>query len=419
MTVGLQLITLTILVGLSGLCSSSETAITSLSRVRVKMLSKEHPDKSRALDMLADIPNRLITAILILNNLVNIGASFVATLLFLNVLPKGLSTFVQGIITTLTMTTVILILGEITPKNYAKNKPEEYTLAIIKYIHYVAVLLKPFITGFQFLANWMLSLFSEKFTEREPATVSEEELKALIDIGEKREIFGRQEGEMLKRVFSYDDLAANEIMVPRTETHTIDAGRTVEEARRLVTKYGHSRYPVKDGKVDEIIGLLYSKDLLRHVDDSELAVREIVRPAYYTPNTKPIKQLLQEFQRKRIHIAIVLDEYGGMEGIITLEDILEEIVGEIKDEFDVEEEMVEEIGEGQFLIKGECEVKRINDALGVELPEDHVTIGGLLIAKLNEIPDTGTELTINDIKLTIEAATERQIKEVRLEFPAN
>ena len=419
MSIGLQLIILAILVALSALCSSSETAITSLSQVRVRLLSTKYSDKARGLEVLADNPNRLITSILILNNLVNIGASSIATLLFLQILPTGIPTFQKGIITTLTMTTVLLVLGEITPKNFAKNNPERYTLAIINYVYYSSVLLRPFIKGFQSLSHRILGLFSEELTRREPTRVSEEELKTLIDIAQERELFGKQEGEMIKRIFSYDDLTADEVMVPRTETHTIDANSNVERAKRLVSEYGHSRYPVHDGQVDEIIGILYSKDLLRHSESPDLSVRELLRPVYYTPITKPINVLLREFQGKKIHLAVVLDEYGGMAGIITLEDILEEIVGEIEDEFDIHEEMIETIGEGQVLVNGECEVKQVNRSLGIDLPEDKVTIGGLLIDKLEDIPGTGTEITIDDIRMTIEKASKRRIKKVKLELPTD
>jgi len=417
LSIGLQLIILAILTALSGLCSSSETAITSLSQVRVRLLSTKHSDRSKALEVLAENPNRLITSILILNNLVNIGASSIATLLFLQILPTGISTFQKGIITTLTMTTVLLVLGEITPKNFAKNNPERYTLAIINYVYYSSLLLKPFIVGFQTISHRILNLFSEDFTHREPTRVSEEELKTLIDIAQERDLFGKQEGEMIKRIFSYDDLTANEVMVPRTETHTIDANSTVEEAKQLVSEYGHSRYPVRDGQVDEIIGVLYSKDLLRRSESPDLSVRKLLRPVYYTPIAKPINVLLREFQGKKIHLAVVLDEYGGMAGIITLEDIIEEIVGEIEDEFDVHEEMIEEIGNGQVLINGECEVKEVNRSLNLNLPEDRVTIGGLVIDRLEDIPNSGTELTIDDVKLTIESATKRRIKKVKLDLP--
>jgi len=317
------------------------------------------------------------------------------------------------------MTTVLLILGEITPKNFAKNNPERYTLTIINYVYYSSILLKPFIIGFQTLSHRILNLFSEDFTHREPTRVSEEELKTLIDIAQERELFGKQEGEMIKRIFSYDDLTADEVMVPRTETHTIDANRNVEEAKQLVSKYGHSRYPVRDGQIDEIIGILYSKDLLRRSESPNLSVRELLRPVYYTPITKPINVLLREFQAKKIHLAVVIDEYGGMAGIITLEDIIEEIVGEIEDEFDVHEEMIEDIGDGQVLINGECEVKHINRSLGLNLPEDKVTIGGLLIDQLEDIPNAGTEVKIGNVRMRIEKATKRRIKKVKLEIPTD
>lgn len=416
MSIGLQLIILFILILLSAFFSSTETAITSLTRVRIRLLASKDEKRSKGLTLLADNPNQLITTILIMNNLVNIGASSMATLLFLRILPASLASYYKGLITTITMTVLLLTFGEITPKNFAKNNAERYTLATINIIYLLSILLNPFVRAFHLISNGILSVFSREFTDREPTKVSEEELKALIDVAQKRNLLDKHEGDMIKRIFSYDDLMASDVMVPRTEIHTIQAATKISQAKELVAKYGHSRYPVRDGQIDEIIGTLYSKDLLRHSADSNLEVREIIRPAYFIPSTKPINALLREFQQEKIHLAIALDEYGGIAGIITLEDILEEIVGEIEDEFDTHEVMMEEIEPGELIVNGECEIKQINRSLGLSLPERNVTIGGLIIDHLERIPPSGTELTINDVKMNVEQSTKRRVKKVRVKF---
>ncbi|MFP3953012.1 MAG: hemolysin family protein [Candidatus Acetothermia bacterium] len=416
MSIGSQIIILFILVLLSAFFSSTETAITSLSRVRIRLLSSKYDNKSSSLTLLADQPNQLITTILILNNLVNIGASSMATLLFLQVLPDAMASYYKGIITTVTMTIMLLAFGEITPKNFAKNNTERYTLATINVIYLLSLALKPVVKAFHLISDGILSTFSSELIHREPTRVSEEELKALIDVAQERDLLDKHEGDMIKRIFSYDDLMASDVMVPRTETHTIEAANKISEAKELIAKYGHSRYPVRDGQVDEIIGTLYSKDLLRHSEDSDLEVREIIRPAYFIPSTKPINALLREFQGEKIHLAIALDEYGGIAGIITLEDILEEIVGEIEDEFDTHEVMMEEVKPGELIVNGECEVKQLNRSIGLGLPEVNVTIGGLIIDHLERIPPAGTSLTVNDVEMTVEQSSKRRVKKVRIVF---
>jgi len=416
LSIGLQIIVLFILILLSAFFSSTETAITSLSRVRIRLLSSKYPNKSSGLILLADKPNQLITTILILNNLVNIGASSMATLLFLRILPVELANYYKGVIATITMTLLLLTFGEITPKNFAKNNAERYTLATINFIYLSSVVLSPLVKAFQAISHGILSAVSRDLAHQEPTRVSEEELKALIDVAQDRNLLDKHEGDMIKRIFSYDDLIASDVMVPRTETHTLEASNKISEAKALVAEYGHSRYPVRDGQIDEIIGTLYSKDLLRHSADSNLEVREIIRPAYFIPASKPINALLREFQQQKIHLAIALDEYGGIAGIITLEDILEEIVGEIEDEFDTHEVMMEEIKPGELIVNGECEVKQINRTLGLSLPEENVTIGGLVISHLEKIPATGTQLNLNDVDMMVEQSTKKRVKKVRIKY---
>ena len=414
--IGTQVALLFVLVAISALCSSSETAITSLGRTRVRLLADEYPKKRKSLQTLAENPNRLITTVLILNNLVNVAASSVATILFLGVLPEGLTTVQKGLITTFSMTITLLAFGEITPKNFAKNNAERYSLWVLNPIYFFSVILEPLIWVFRHLSENILGLMGEDFAGQEPTKVSEEQIKALIDLAKNRSLFDKHEAEMMKRIFSYDDLTAREVMVPRTEVKTIEASTTVDEARMFVAKMGHSRYPVHSGQVDEIIGTLYSKDLIEHSIDNYEPVEKIVRPAYYTPITKPINALLREFQKERVHLAVVIDEYSGVAGIITLEDILEEIVGEIEDEFDTQEELIEELSSEEAIAAGDAEVKHVNRALNIDLPEEDITLGGLLMHHLEDIPEKGDQLSLNGVTLIVEQASERQIQKIRIKY---
>ncbi|HIE48031.1 TPA: HlyC/CorC family transporter [Candidatus Bipolaricaulota bacterium] len=208
-------------------------------------------------------------------------------------------------------------------------------------------------------------------------------------------------------------------MVPRTEMQAIEAETPLEEVLRFVVEDGHSRYPVYEGNRDNVIGILYVKDLLRTVvnGSQKTPLRELLRPAYYTPTTKPVNVLLREFQRERVHMAVVVDEYGGVAGIVTLEDILEEIVGEIEDEYDRprSRQLIRRISAAEAVVDGDAEVRLVNRTLGLELPEDEaVTIAGLILEKLGDIPDPGARLQIDRALLTVEGATEREITSVRV-----
>lgn len=408
-------ILLFILIVFSALFSGSETAITSMERARLGYLLNEYPRKSRALRVLIEDPNSLITAIVIANNFVNIFASSIATILSIQLLQPFLSNTGAGLVATALMTLYLLAFGEITPKSLAKNHAERFTLAVIRPIHGLARTLHPLILLFHSLSSLIIKVLPSELQGKEQAAVSEEQIKYLVDVSEERGLLDKEEVEMIKRIFTYDDMVAEQVMVPRPDAALIAIDTSLSQVREIVARDGHSRFPVYQGNRDNVIGFLYAKDLLKAEDEQQL--RELLRPPFYTATTRPINELLRDFQREHQHMAVVVDEFGGMAGIVTLEDILEEIVGEIEDEYDEPEQPIHRISANEFIIDGDTEIDLLNEKLGLELPLDEgVTISGLLLKRFEDIPEEGESLEIDHIRLTIEEASEREVLKVRLEF---
>jgi len=413
--IGIGLFLLLLLVGFSAVLSAAEIALTSMEKIRLGVLIREYPRKAKVLRLLMDDPNILLTTIAIANNFSNIMASSIATLMSLQLLP-GLNDEVAGLIASVFMTVYVLIFGEITPKSLGKNNPEMLTLALITPIVVLKRLLYPVIVFFRSVTHWLLRFMPKGLREQEQVAVSEDQITMLLEMGKERGLIEEEEVVMIRRIFAFDDLVAKQVMVSRTEVETLEAGVTLEEVRKVVREEEHSRYPIYEGDPDNIIGILHVKDLL-HCGDTSVDLKSLVRPPYFVPESKPINDLLREFQRIKQQMAIVVDEYGGMAGIVTIEDILEEIVGEIHDEYDSPEEEIQSLGNGIYILEGSAEIDHINDALELSLPtEEGTTISGLILNRLEEIPDVGESLTVDGAHLLVEDASDKEIHTVRLKI---
>ena len=414
-SIGAQIALLVFLVACSAYFSSAETAITSLDDGRLRYLINTHKRKRRGLSRLLEEPNDLITALLILNNLSNVGASSLMTLIALSLLPEGLPSYQAGLLATGVMTISLLIFGEITPKNFAKNNAERFTLATINQIHAFTRILWPVIVVFRRIAYGIVRVFGEDLRQEEPYPVSDEQIETLIDASEESGLIDAEDGEMIRRILDFDEMSAEQVMIPRTDVQLIEVRTSPAKAREIVTTDGHSRFPVYDRVPDNIVGTLYSKDLLAQIDNPRPTLHGLLRPVYYTPTTKPINILLREFQRERVHMAVVIDEFGGMAGIVTLEDILEEIVGEIEDEYDQPMALIKRISSDEALINGDTSVHDLNRTMDLNLPEDEsVTVNGLILSRLGTMPKVGEKVSIGPVLLAVEAVTEREITSVRV-----
>jgi len=416
-----QSIILFLLLVLSSFFSASETALSSISELRVFHLIRRTPSKqkTKALEHLLRDPNDFLTCIVLYNNLVNVGASSMATLLFLRLLPSTLPPYVTGLITTLVLTTFLLLIGEITPKNLARNRSEAVTMAVVVPVWRLTRFSRLGVRFFRAAGALLVRPFGVEFFSREKTPLSRDQLVSVIEMGVERGALSEEHASMVRRILALDEITAEDIMVSRTDMKTIEVETPITEVVKFVVSDGHSRYPVYKDTQDNVIGLLHSKDLLPHFGEehTDVPLATLLRPVSYVPTTKPISALLREFQQERSHMAVVVDEYGGVAGIVTLEDILEEIVGEIEDEYDRRRPrpLIRRLSPTEAIVGGDAEVRRVNHTLGADLPEDDaVTIAGLVLEELGDIPETGTKVRIGRTEITVERASAREITAVRL-----
>jgi len=414
-SIGAQIALLLFLIVASAYFSSAETAITSLARGRLRYLINAHSKKKRGLTHLLKEPNDLITALLVLNNLVNVMASSLMTLAVIRILPTT-SQGIQALTATIVMTVSLLIFGEITPKSFAKHNAERLTLLTINQIHAMTRLLRPLIWLFRGAAHSIGRIFGVDLSEMEPIEVSDEQIETLIDASEESGLLDQADGEMIRRILDFDEMTAEQVMVPRPDVQAIELATSLEEVQQIVAKDGHSRFPVYQEVPDAIVGTLYAKDLLScDPSDPQTTLDKLLRPVYYAPTTQPINVLLREFQRQKVHMAVVIDEFAGMAGIVTLEDILEEIVGEIEDEYDRPTVLLQRISGNEALVTGDTAVHDLNRAMEIELPEDEgVTINGLIQHRLGTMAKLGDKVEIGRVTLLVERATDREITSARV-----
>jgi putative hemolysin len=319
-----------ILLILSAFFSAAETALSSLFELRIRHLAKTSKgEKAKALAHLLHDPNDFITALVLCNNLVNVGASALATLLFLRVLPKETPAYLTGIVTTAVMTVLLLVIGEVTPKNLAKNRPEAIGLRVVVPVWYLTRALRPLVRVLRATSTGLVKPFGVDLLVREGPPITRDQFLSLIEVAEERGAITAQFGEMMRRILTLDQTTAEEVMVPRTEIKAIDIKTPLPQVIDFVVRDGHSRYPVYRERLDQVIGILHTKDLLAHAkaESANVSLASLLRPVIFVPTTKPVSALLREFQQERAHMAIVVDEYGGVAGLVTMEDVLEEIVG--------------------------------------------------------------------------------------------
>jgi putative hemolysin len=415
-----QVILLFVLLFLSAFFSASETALSSLFELRIRHLLKTSKGKrAKALEHLLREPNDFITALVLCNNLVNVGASALATLLFLRILPAETPAYLTGIVTTVVMTTALLLIGEVTPKNLAKNRPEAIGLKVVVPVWYLTRSLLPLVRALRATSTGLVRPFGVDLLVREGPPITRDQFLSLIEVAEERGAITTQFAEMMRRILALDQTTADEVMVPRTEIKAIEVSTPIPEVIEFIVRDGHSRYPVYRERLDQVIGILHAKDLLAHArsGNAPSSLASLLRPVIFVPTTKPVSALLREFQQERAHMAVVVDEYGGVAGLVTLEDVLEEIVGEIEDEYDRRRQrtLIRRLSQTEALVDGDTEIRRLNRTLGLSLPEEEaVTIAGLILETLGDIPEPGTKLRFGSVEITVEEATEREIQTVRV-----
>jgi putative hemolysin len=406
----LELLILGTLVLISALLTGAEAAYFSLGRARLKRLEAQAADEG-ALKPLLTRPHDLLVTLLVGITLVNIGASalaeFIAAKLFGGM---GLP------IAIVTMIVLLVVFGEVLPMTLAVEHPERYSSWVNRPVAWLSVLLSPVRMVLSGVTALTLRLVGSERKRGEPA-ISEEELRTLVDVGAREGVVDRTEREMIHKVFELEDTLVREVMVPRPDMFCLDLATPPSELLPLLREHVHSRVPVFDETVDQIVGVLYTKDLLPYLrglpPDFDLRAR--LHPPYFVPESKRADALLREFQAKKLHLAIVVDEYGGTAGLVTLEDLLEELVGEIRDEFDEEERLIQKLDGTTYRVSGKLSIEELNAATGLSLPNDAFdTVGGWVLDLFGRVPHKGEKAQTDEVSVAVEKVQRTRVVEVLL-----
>ena len=402
-----QLVILVVLIALSAFFSASEIALLSLGRITRHKMVKDKVKNSKLIAKLLDDPNRLLITILIGNNLVNVSASALATsigIFLFGSLGIGIAVGV--------MTFFILLFGEILPKSYAVHNKEKFSIFVAKPIYFLQRFQSPLIRLMSGIINKFMNYYG--LTDKDTTLVTEEEVMSAVTIGTEDGEIDPEEKELIHNVFEFDDTDVKDVMIPRINMCCIEKSSSLFEVLKFIEKTSFSRIPVYEEVQDKIIGILYSKDLLKYVGKNvdSFSLKKIVRSAIFVPGTKKIDELLKEFKAEKVHIAMVVDEYGGIAGLVTLEDLLEELVGEIYDETDVSKNMIRKSGRKTFIVDGESEIDDVERVLKVKFltgDSDYDTISGFVLDKLGRVPVEGDILELKTISISVEKMDRQKI----------
>lgn len=409
----IQIVTLFILLILSGFFSSAETALTTVNRVKMRALEEEGNKRAAIVNKIMDNYGKMLSTILIGNNIVNITASSLMTTLVIRIFGNAYVGVGTGLLTIL-----VLLFGEITPKNWAMANSEKLSLAYCKIIYWLMKLLTPVIFVVDKLAGGVMKLLH--IDKGGKNLMTENELRTYVDVSHEDGVIESEEREIIYNVFDFSDALAKDIMIPRINMVTVSIGAAYDELLEIFRESMYTRIPVYKEDQDTIVGLVNIKDFILTSDKESFCISNILRDAYYTYEFKKTADLLFEMREKMMNVAFVLNEYGATVGMITLEDLLEEIVGEIRDEYDEdEEELIQEIEDNVYLVEGSMKLDDINDALETELEsEDYDSIGGIIIEALDRLPEDGEEVTLdNGITLKVQGIDQNRIQKVLMTIP--
>ena len=408
----LQLIILIIALMLCATASAAETALTSVSRIKLRNLVEEGDKRAVEIEHLIANPNVFLSTILVVNSVAVIIASSMTTVLALRFFPNY-----GELIGTILISLVVLIFCEITPKTAAVQNPLRWARALVKPVRGMAWLLHPLVVALSTITNALVRLFGGKIKHRGPF-VTEEELRLLVNVGEEEGVLEEEETEMIHSIFEFADTTVREVMIPRIDMVTLESDATVDEAVDLALQGGFSRIPVYEETIDNIIGVLFTKDMLKQLREGHNSspIRELVRPAYFVPETKKLDDMLREIRQKRTHMAIVVDEYGSVAGLVTIEDLVEEIVGDIQDEYDREENLYEQVTQYEYVFDAKINIDEFNELMDTDLEnEGYDTLGGFLLVQLDKIPVAGDTITFKDLAFTVLTTRGLRITKVKVE----
>lgn len=410
----IRLISLVILLMLSAFFSSAETALTTVNKIRMRKMSEEGDKRAQTVLKVTDDSGKMLSAILIGNNIVNISASSIATTLAIDLLGSKGAGIATGILTLL-----ILVFGEISPKTIATIHSDSIALAYAKIIYWLMKVLTPVIFAVNQIAMVFLKILRID-PNGDQNTMTEEELRTIVDVSHETGVIETEEKVIINNLFDFGDAQAKEVMVPRIDMTFASVDSTYEELIEIFREDKFTRLPVYEETTDNVVGIINMKDLLLYDDKEKFQIRDILRKPYYTYEHKNTAELLLDMKSSSINVAIVLDEYGATAGLITLEDLLEEIVGEIRDEYDTDEEdPVVWLGDREYQVLGSQNLEDLCEELGLKFQsEDYDSIGGYVIELLDHFPKPGERVMTEDgVELIVEAMDKNRVERIRMILP--
>jgi putative hemolysin len=407
---GLKLLALCVLIVCSAILTGAEAAYFSLGRARLKHVApKDEDDPVGEPKPLIERPHELLVTLLVGITVINIGAAALAATIADAIFGPTVGLFVEIIVLVFVLTT----FGEVLPMTLAVKYPERFLAVVGRPVAWLGLVLAPVRAALAGLTALMVRLVSRGRTEQ--ATLSEEELRTLVDVGASEGVVEREEREMIHKVFELEDTLVRSVMVPRTDMVCLDVETPPAEILPALREHLHSRVPVYEGSIDVIVGILYAKDLLPFMEGlpSDFDLRAHLHPPYFVPESKRADALLQEFQAKRVQMAIVVDEYGGTAGLVTLEDLLEELVGEIADEYDEPERLIQRVDATTYRVAGKLPIEQLNAAIGVKISnESYDTVGGWVLDLFGRVPRRAERAETAGLQLTVEKVERTRIVEV-------
>ncbi|WP_418585664.1 HlyC/CorC family transporter [Intestinibacter sp.] len=395
----------------SGFFSASETSLMSLSKIRIRYMEEEGVKGAKLVSSLIEKSSDLLSSILVGNNVVNIAATSVSTSLFISIFGDG------GVaIATAVMTVLVLIFGEITPKTIAANSPEKIAVIVSKPISIIMKITKPIVWVFNLLTGIIFKIMGIENDGVKPF-ITEEELKAMVNVSHEEGVLEIEEREIINNVFQFGDMQAKEAMIQRLDMVAVNIEDSYDEIIELFKSEKLSRLPVYQESIDDIVGILNIKDII-FLSDEEIKnfnIKNYVREAFFTYEFKKITQLLEEMKKEKSQMAIVVDEYGGTAGLLTIEDLVEVIVGDIDDEYDEEEEEIVKVSDNEYLVEGSTKISDVNEQIGINFESDEFdSIGGFIIGYLKRIPEENELIEVGNVKFSVESIDKNRINKIRI-----
>jgi putative hemolysin len=408
-----EIIALILTLAICAVASAAETALLSVSRLRVKSLAEEGDRRAQQIEALKENPSNFLTTILIVNNVAIVLASALATGIAIEFFPQW-----GEVIATLVISFVTLVFCEVTPKSAAVANADSWSRAIVPIVTMASTLLRPITFTLNAFTSGILRVLGIPQRHTGPS-FTEEELMHMVNVGEEEGVLEEDERSMITNIFELSETTVREVMVPRIDMVTLESDATIGQAVDLITQAGLSRIPVYEQSIDNIIGVLYAKDLLgvMRTQSSDSSVKSLIRQAYFVPESKKLDDLLHEMRSRHVHIALVIDEYGAIAGLVTIEDLVEEIVGEIQDEYDTESPSIQDISPNEWIVDARVHIEDFSEHVDEEweATEDYDSVGGFVLAKLDKIPSVGDMVKVDGLTLTVLATRGRRIMKVKAE----